>query len=331
MSNLTPEQLSQISELSKQGYQLLKEGLTQRAIEVFRRIIELQPDNNYALVGLGDANRKQRNYKEAEEFYRECLNHNPDNNYALFGLADSYKAMKQFNRAIEVWEEYIKYDQQNITVLTRMADAYRKVRNFTESKRHYLRVLEIDESNSYAIIGMGHLNYDFKDYNEALKFWNKIEIKVGDSIDIRVLTSIGNCYRKLKFFDEGIPYFNKALNKQPKNFYALYGLACTQLMLARNDHQYIEAISNLHKWDAIKGGAPFTENHHLLVLALLHHRDIIQRRNIASAKREKKKNILITKQKKKISTMVHTVKKLQNQLEELEAIDETFQEKRKPL
>ncbi len=124
--------------------------------------------------------------------------------------------------------------------------------------------------------------------------------------------------------------YDTALSSEDRN-YALYGLACTQLMLARNDHQYIEAISNLHKWDAIKGGAPFTENHHLLILALLHHRDVIQKRNIASAEREKNKNILITKQKKKISKMVHIVKKLQNQLEELEAIDETFQEKRKPL
>ncbi len=112
---------------------------------------------------------------------------------------------------------------------------------------------------------------------------------------------------------------------------ALYGLACTQLMLARNDHQYIEAINNLHKWDTIKGGAPFTENHHLLIFALLHHRDVIKAKNISLARHEKNKNILISRQKRKISKMVTIVKKLQNQLEELEAIDETFQEKRNPL
>jgi tetratricopeptide (TPR) repeat protein len=44
-------------------------------------------------------------------------------------------------------------------------------------------------------------------------------------VDIRVLTSIGNCYRKLKQFELGIPYFEKALFKEPDNFYALFGLA----------------------------------------------------------------------------------------------------------
>jgi tetratricopeptide (TPR) repeat protein len=42
---------------------------------------------------------------------------------------------------------------------------------------------------------------------------------------IRVLTSIGNCHRKLKTFDQGIAYFEKALTRDPYNFYALFGLA----------------------------------------------------------------------------------------------------------
>ncbi|MCL2599831.1 MAG: tetratricopeptide repeat protein, partial [Treponema sp.] len=45
------------------------------------------------------------------------------------------------------------------------------------------------------------------------------------NVDIRVLTSIGNCHRKLKNFDEGIPFFEKVLRKEPDNFYATFGLA----------------------------------------------------------------------------------------------------------
>ena len=46
-----------------------------------------------------------------------------------------------------------------------------------------------------------------------------------DFVDIRVLTSIGNCHRKLKTFDQGLGYFERALEMDPKNFYALFGLA----------------------------------------------------------------------------------------------------------
>ena len=46
-----------------------------------------------------------------------------------------------------------------------------------------------------------------------------------DNVDIRILTSIGNCHRKLRSFDKGVYYFERALEMDPKNFYALFGLA----------------------------------------------------------------------------------------------------------
>ncbi|MDR0720144.1 MAG: tetratricopeptide repeat protein [Treponema sp.] len=215
----------EISELSKKGYQLLKERNINDAIYCFKRILMVDENNNYALVGIGDAVRKQSNFKEAAEYYRRCLNHHPGNNYALFGLADCYKALNQYHRAIEIWEQYLLHDDKNVTVLTRIADTYRKIRDFKHSKAVYLRVLEMDEQNPYAIIGLGHLHYDFKEYRDALYYWEKMVETRRDDVDIRVLTSIGNCHRKLKTFEEGIPYFEQALRRDNYNFYALFGLA----------------------------------------------------------------------------------------------------------
>ena len=223
-----------ISDISKAGYQMLKENDTSGAIDCFSKILLLDEENNYALVGMGDASRKMGSVREAVKYYQRCLTHHPGNNYALFGLADCYKALNQYQKAIEIWELYLHHDDKNITVLTRIADAYRKVRDFTNSKNTYLRVLEMDEENPYAIIGLGHLHYDFKEYREALKYWEQmLKLKSrGESqssqysdVDIRVLTSIGNCHRKLKSFSDGIPYFEAALRRENNNFYALFGLA----------------------------------------------------------------------------------------------------------
>ncbi len=217
---------SEVSELSKKGYQLLKENKTNDAIECFHKILDADEDNNYALVGLGDASRKRGAFKDAVEYYKTCLSHHPGNNYALFGLADCYKALNQYQKAIEIWEQYLLHDDRNITVLTRVADAYRKVREFKKSKAVYLRVLEMEEDNPYAIIGLGHLHYDFKEYRDALYYWGKmLDTNKKGIIDIRVLTSIGNCHRKLKSFDQGVQYFEDALVMDRSNFYALFGLA----------------------------------------------------------------------------------------------------------
>ncbi|NNM53392.1 MAG: tetratricopeptide repeat protein [Spirochaetales bacterium] len=220
-----PDGTDLVSELSKKGYNYLKEGVLEEAQQSFLQLLELDAKNNYALVGLGDVARKKGDFEAATGFYQECLRHFPTNNYALFGLADSYKAMGLFTRALAIWEEYLKQDSANITVLTRVADAYRKVRSFNLSKVTYLKVLEMEPNNAYALIGLGHLHYDFKDYREALRYWEQMYHLNEDHADIRVLTSLGNCHRKMKTYADGIPYFQKVLDKHPDNFYALFGLA----------------------------------------------------------------------------------------------------------
>ena len=214
-----------ISVLSKKGYQLLRENRISEAIECFAKILEVAENNNYALVGMGDANRKQGIFRNAVLFYQRCLVHHPGNNYALFGLADCYKALGQYHKAIDIWEQYLLHDDNNITVLTRVADAYRKVREYNRSKEIYQKVLEMDGQNPYAIIGLGHLHYDFKEYNGALSCWEKMMEGSRKNVDIRVLTSIGNCHRKLKTFEKGLVYFKMALEKETSNFYALFGMA----------------------------------------------------------------------------------------------------------
>ncbi len=237
-----------LSELSKKAYSYLKENKTHDAEQMFNEILSMSASNNYALVGLGDLERKRRNFNKALEYYSTCLESHPENNYALFGLADSYRALKKLNLAIPVWEQYLQMDEKNVSVLTRVADAYRKTHNLEKSKEVYLRVLDIEEENAYALIGLGNLFYDFKDFKTALYYWSRmLDITEGTG-DIRVLTSIGNCHKKLKAYDQGIHYFKEALKAEKNNFYALFGLA--DCYRGKNDHQQsVECWNRILEFD----------------------------------------------------------------------------------
>ncbi|MBU1568240.1 MAG: hypothetical protein KJ630_21785 [Proteobacteria bacterium] len=124
--------------------------------------------------------------------------------------------------------------------------------------------------------------------------------------------------------------YQTSLSKEDRTS-ALYGLACTQLIMAHSNNQMAVAIDNLEKWDAEKGDSRLTENVHLLVLAIKVQSERMQKKYLEQAHLAKQKNNLIANQKKKITQMATTVDNLQKLLEELEAIDETLQEKRKPL
>lgn len=214
-----------IASISQHGYQLLRENRPGEAVVEFERVLERDPGNCYALVGIGDAARKQGDYSVAIDHYQECLTHDADNTYALFGLADSFKALKQYGKAIDAWERYLKLDSSNVTVLTRVADVYRKIKDRDRAKELYLSVLRVEEQNPYALIGLAHLHYDFREYQDALFYWERMLEIDGERVDIRVLTSLGNCHRKLKQFRTGLPYFEQAKDREPTNFYALFGLA----------------------------------------------------------------------------------------------------------
>jgi tetratricopeptide (TPR) repeat protein len=238
-----------IAELSKLGYFYLKDDRLEEADEKFKKILSYDDRNTYALVGLGDVARKRNDFDGAIKYYLDCLANYPDNNYALFGLADSYKALKNYEKAIEIWEKYLTKDEKNVTVLTRIADAYKKIKQYDKSQESYLRALEIEPDNLYALIGLGYLNFDFKNYKEALKHWEKVLGRQDGEENIKILTAIGNCHRKLKTFDDGIKFFQMAVDIDKNNFYALFGMA--DCYRGIKDHR-----KSLEYWEKILASDP---------------------------------------------------------------------------
>lgn len=124
--------------------------------------------------------------------------------------------------------------------------------------------------------------------------------------------------------------FNESVSEADK-IKALYGLACTRMILAENDEDLISAIDDLQRWDTSKGSAPFTENRHMLVVALKEKGMFMLKQFKDMSESDRKKDKRIADQKRTINQMSSRLEKLQKQLEELEAVEEKFQGKRKPL
>ena len=94
---------------------------------------------------------------------------------------------------------------------------------------------------------MGHLHFDFKEYLEAIHYWERMLLR--DPSNIKALTSLGNCYRKLREYRKGVVYFQRALEMEDDNFYALFGLA--DCYRGTNEHE-----KSLHYWQRILENDP---------------------------------------------------------------------------
>ena len=233
------------AELTDEGFRLFKAGRLEEAEGRFRAALALDPENAYALSGLGDAAKKRGDFKTALGHYTTCLQHHPDNEYALYGLGDCYRGLNDYSKAIEIWHACLDRARNKPAVLASIADAYRKLSDFTGAKKHYEEALALDPGFLHAIKGLGYLYYDLKMFREGVFYWNDaLRRNGGLAGDHEVLLEIGNCHRRVQEFAEALPYFERVMAIDPKGFAGNFGLAdcCRGLNDFRRARQYYEKI-----------------------------------------------------------------------------------------
>ena len=155
------DEFDKLSKISKEAYDLIKEGKLDEAKDLFYKILEQESENHYALVGLGDISRKKGEFPEAIDFYKRCLDSYHENKYALIGLADVYREMGNYKESIHLWEHFIVHYGVDITVLTRLADSYRKLGDYENAKKFYKQVFEIVFLNLPLFLGCLFLFFFF--------------------------------------------------------------------------------------------------------------------------------------------------------------------------
>ncbi len=221
----SPEDGSLSVKLSRQANRWLKDGALADADAAFKEVLELEPGNSYALVGLAQIAKRRGDLPKAINFYQICLQLTPYNSVAMLGLADAYRSGDQWSKALALWEKHLELHSSDAAVWTYVADAQRRAQHWDKAQKAYATALQHDPKNAFALVGLGYLHYDQKDFVRALSCWSQAHAVNASKTDLRLLTNLGNCHRKLKSFDLGVPFFQQALDLQPDNFFALFGLA----------------------------------------------------------------------------------------------------------
>lgn len=214
--------LQKAVELSKRGNDLLRKKRYPEAEKTFLEVLELDDENPYVLVGLGDLYRETNRFEDAISSYEKVLESDSVNVFALRGIGDAYRGIRQLDPAINYWKRYLEHNKNDVHVMTRLADSFFKMGNFSESESYYLSALEINDSDKYALLGVGNLYYKTGDNEQALQYFEKL-ISLDDGY-VAVLTMMGNIYRRRKDFDKAVTYYEKAIRQDAGNTFALYGL-----------------------------------------------------------------------------------------------------------
>jgi tetratricopeptide (TPR) repeat protein len=107
--------------------------------------------------------------------------------------------------------------------MVRIADAYHKLHQTDDAIDFYRQSLAIRPHDAFALLGLGNVYYAEHDDMSALRCFEEL-MKFNETHNVVVMTMVGNIYRRRKEYDRATEQYQNALDLDPKNNFALFGM-----------------------------------------------------------------------------------------------------------
>ena len=141
------------------------------------------------------------------EHYRKALEAQPSNRYALMGLGDLHHRERSYKEALECWEHLLELDPRLISIITMVGNIHRKLHHFGKAVDYFSAALKIAPGNVYAAYGLADALRGLGKYEQAAPYWD--EVIAADPDNLRVLTRAGDCYFRLGDFGKAEDLFRR--------------------------------------------------------------------------------------------------------------------------
>jgi tetratricopeptide (TPR) repeat protein len=193
-----------------------------KALPLWERYIQFRPRDIFVLTRIADGHKTIGNHQRAEACYRQALSINKDDRYALMGLADLYQKTGQDELAIQYYERVMETGPKMINILTIVANLHWHRGEHEKARDYYQQALDLESHNSYALYGLGNYYRWQRDYLMAISLWEKILER--DRGTVNMLTRLADAYRSTGNLDAAETTYRKNLENSYDKF-SLLGLA----------------------------------------------------------------------------------------------------------
>jgi tetratricopeptide (TPR) repeat protein len=124
------------------------------------------------------------NYVQAITLYKECIKIKPENSASHFQLSKIYLNAGNTPLAREHAKKAYIYSKENIWYMQNLADIYQLEQKYDSAISIYKEIVKIQSDNVNVYFTLSSLNEKLKNYNEALKYLDLIENKIGISREV---------------------------------------------------------------------------------------------------------------------------------------------------
>lgn len=245
--------------LGEQQYEASgKAELATRAIESYKKALDLAPNSTVIMERLAETRAKAQQLREAVEEARAVLKLEPDNVDAHRLLARIYvrtlgdltagDAQKEnLAKAVDEFQAILKIQPDDTYSSLWLARLYRFENHHSEAEKVLRDVLQRDPGNGPALEQLSQLLIDEGRSQEAVKI---LSDAAGGSSSPEVYDLLGDAYAQAKDYPKSEDAYRKAAEQDPDDPGHLHGLA--QALMEQD--KYAEALEQFKKLSEVEPG-----------------------------------------------------------------------------
>ena len=226
------------NDLLEEGKTYYNNGEYDKAIEIFKKAVELNPDDYSNWNWLGSSYNQNGEYQEAINSLLKAIELNPNDAYNYYWLGFSYYGNGEYERAIDSSLKAVELNSDNEYNWFLLGCSYYQNGEYEEAVNSLLKAVEINPNDYLNWYWLGLSYYNNMQYQEAINSLLKaVELNSNDAGNYYWL---GRSYNDNEQYEKAIDSLLKAtqLNSDdPENWYRL----CISYHINR---QYQDAINS---------------------------------------------------------------------------------------
>ncbi|MDD5255677.1 MAG: tetratricopeptide repeat protein, partial [Candidatus Omnitrophica bacterium] len=159
----------------QEGHRYLEEGDYRLAEKSFKKVLELEPRNDRALIELAWTYMVEGVYfEDAAKAAEAATKINPRNPLAYFRLALANKLLGDYDKAEKLLEKTIALNPSHYWAYIELGNSYRLMQEFDKAETVYRQAVKVDPENGRAYFELGW-NYNHQGrYQEAENCFKKV-------------------------------------------------------------------------------------------------------------------------------------------------------------
>ena len=169
MPGLEREQDLSIEELYDRGISYYDKGMIDKAIEEFKEVLELDPDDIETHYHLGNAYADKEIFDKAISIYKKVIEKNPEFIDAYLSLSTLYLDMDMVDEAISLCNQAISANPDDSFLCFHLGEAYVRNEQYEEAITAFNKAISINPMDPETQYRLAESYYETKQYNMALK------------------------------------------------------------------------------------------------------------------------------------------------------------------